>query len=108
MHRAFVSCIFYIDSYDGLFIRSFTSKLNRLAVGLLLVLRWARAFSAVFRFAGKKLAFVPIREAVIPVAGLGTRMLSATNAIPKEFQFMTQRLLSMWSRKLSQLASLKL
>ena len=26
----------------------------------------------------------PIKKAVIPVAGLGTRMLSATKAIPKE------------------------
>ena len=26
----------------------------------------------------------PIRKAVIPVAGLGTRMLPATKAIPKE------------------------
>jgi UTP--glucose-1-phosphate uridylyltransferase len=28
--------------------------------------------------------FAPIRKAVVPVAGLGTRMLRATKAIPKE------------------------
>ena len=99
MHRAFVSCVFNIDSFDGLFIRPRTSRLISLAVGLLLVLRCACAFGAVFRFAGKKLEFVPIRETVIPVAGLGTTMPPATNAIPKEFQFMTDRLLSAWSRK---------
>ena len=77
MHRAFVSCAFNIDSFDGLFIRSRTSKLTSLAVGLLLVLLCACAFSAVFRFAWKKLAFVPIRETVIPVAGRGTRVLPA-------------------------------
>ena len=73
MHRAFVSCAFNIDSFDGLFIRSRTSKLTSLAVGLLLVLRCACAFSEVFRFAWKKLDLHPIRKGVIPMAGLGIR-----------------------------------
>ena len=85
MHRTFVSCVFNIHSFNGLFIRSPISRLIRLAVGLLLILRYACAFSSVFRFAGKMLAFVLIRETVIPVAGLGSRTLPATNAIPKEF-----------------------
>ena len=42
----------------------------------------------------------PIKKAVIPVAGLGTRMLSATKAIPKELRrFMTGLSLSMSSKK---------
>ena len=70
-----LATVFYNDSYDGLSIRARTSRLTSLAVGLLLVLRCARAFSAIFRFAWKKLVFAPIRKAVIPVAGLGIRML---------------------------------
>ena len=83
MHWSFVSDVFYIDSFDGLSIRSFTSKLTRLAVGLLFVLRCARAFSAIPRFDEKKLTLAPIRKAVIPLAWIGTRVLPATKAIPK-------------------------
>ena len=83
MHWSFVSDLFYIDSFDRLSISSFTSKLTGLAVGVLLVLPCARAFSAIFRVVWKKLAFFPIREIVIPVAGLGTRALPAAKAIPK-------------------------
>ena len=83
MHWSFVGGVFYIDSYDGLSIRSFTSKLTRLAVGVLLVLPCARAFSAIPRFDEKKLTLAPIRKAVIPLAWIGTRVLPATKAIPK-------------------------
>ena len=83
MHRAFVICVFNIDSFDGLFISSRTSKITSLVVGLLLVLLCACAFGAVFRFVWKKLAFVSIGETAIPVAGRGTRVQTATNAIQK-------------------------
>ena len=84
MHWAFTSDGFYTDAFNGLSFRALTSKLTSVALGFLYVLRYALAFSAIFSQDGKMLVLHPIRKAVIPVAGLGTRMLPATKAIPKE------------------------
>ncbi len=84
LHRAFVSDFSTLIPLTGYLLDLAPLRLTSLAVGLLLVLRCACAFSAIFRFAWKKLAFAPIRKAVIPMAGLGIRMLAATKAIPKE------------------------
>ena len=108
MHWSFVSDVFYVDSFDGLFIRILTFKLTRLAVDFWFVLRGAHDFSAISRFDRKRLILAPLHKTVIPVPWLGIRCYLRRGLAYRDYcRFMPAQLLNTWSRKLPRWALLR-